>query len=223
MEVVTINGAKRDETGKAANKIARSEGRIPAVLYGGSDNVSLSVTYNDIRNLIYTPDFKMAEVDVDGAKRKCIVKDIQFHPVTESIVHIDFMELSDDRPVKIEVPVRFSGVSPGVKGGGILVQQLRRIEIKALPSDLVNEVNIDISELELGYSVKVRDIDSLENIEVINDPAISVASVEVPRALKSIESETDEEEGEGAEGEGAEGEGAETEGGSVNDAAPTEK
>jgi large subunit ribosomal protein L25 len=140
----------------------------------------------DVKDLIYTPDFKVAEIEIDGKSFRAIVKDIQFHPVTDAIMHLDFLQLEEGRAVKVEVPIRFKGVSPGVKGGGKLIQRLRRLKIKTKPENLVTEMRVDISKLELNESIRVRDVDQkLETIEILNSPGVPIASVETPRALRS--------------------------------------
>ncbi len=186
MEVVAISGQMRTDLGKTATKAVRKEGRIPCVLYGGGEMIHFSVLEKEVRDLIYTPDFKVAEVKVDGQAYRCSVKDIQWHPVTDKIVHLVFLRLTQGVPVRVEVPLRFKGVSPGVKNGGKLIQKLRRVKIKTTPEHLITEMLLDISALELGQSIRVRDIDlTLDNIEVMNSPGVPVASVEVPRALRS--------------------------------------
>jgi len=183
METVSVKCENRDATLKASS--VRKENKIPAVLYGGDINESFSTTLNEVKGLIYTPDFKIAELDIDGTSRRAIVKSVQYHPVTDAIQHIDFLAIEDGRKVKVQVPVRFKGVSPGVKSGGKLLQSMRKVKIKVDPKNLVNELYIDISNLELGSSVKVKDIELNENIEVMVNENIPVAIVEVPRALKS--------------------------------------
>jgi len=192
MEVVKFNGEKR---GDLANvKLVREAGRIPAVIYGPDTLDHFSVTLNDIKKLIYTPAFKIGELDINGQSHKCIVKDIQWHPVTDEIRHIDFLALKDGVKVKVEIPVKFKGVSPGVKAGGSLMQTMRRVKVKLDPKDMIDEVFIDISDLKLGDAVRVRDIDLPENIELMVDSAIPIATVEVPRALRSAEAKKEVEE-----------------------------
>lgn len=198
MEVIAFNAEKRDLAVKA--KTTRKEGKIPAVLYGVGVQEHFSVLHNDVKKLIYTPDFKVGELSVDGAKHKCIVRDIQWHPVTDEISHIDFLALKDGQKVKVEIPVKFKGVSPGVKEGGALVQTMRRVKVKLDPKNLVDELLVDISELELGSAVRVRDMEIPEGIEVLVNEAVPLATVEIPRALKSAEAEAA-----GAEAEAAEG------------------
>jgi len=207
MDIVNVPAVKRTGLGKAETKRFRKTGVIPAVIYGGKENVHCGVKKNDIKSVIYTPEFKLAEVDLDGAKHKCLIKAIQFHPVTDEIMHIDLLQLVDKQPLKAEVPVVCVGVSLGQKEGGKLQQNLRRIKIKTTPENLVNQLTVNIESLELGSAVRVKDIDAVEGIEIMNPEATPVAIVEVPRALKSITAE--EEAAEAAEAAAAEaGEGA---------------
>lgn len=185
MTTIEIQGNKRAETGKKGTNKDRKEGLIPAVLYGGNEVVHFNVKPAAVKHLIYTPDFKLAELDVDGTKSKAILKSIQFHPITDEVIHIDFLRLLDKTPIKVDVPLRFKGVSPGVKVGGKLIQQLRKIKIKTTPEHLVDELKADISKLDLGQSLRVRDIIVPQGIEIINNPATPVALIEIPRALKA--------------------------------------
>ena len=216
METVAIKAAPREETGRKGMKRVRNEGLIPAVLYGTSEAQSVTVQFNELRHVIYTPDFKLVDLDVDGNTTQCIVKDVQFHPVTEEILHVDFLELAPGRAVKVEVPVTFEGTAAGVRAGGKLVKKMRRIKIMTTPEHMVDELVFDVSELTLGNSIRVKDAQVGEGIEILNSPNIPVASVEIPRALKGADEE--EAELEGAEGE----EGAATEGGEGGGDAPAE-
>ncbi|MCB0558197.1 MAG: 50S ribosomal protein L25 [Lewinellaceae bacterium] len=209
MEVVAISGQLRTDLGKKATKAVRNGGMIPCVLYGGDEIIHFSTNLKGVRDLIYTPNFKVAEVAIDGQVYKCFIKDIQWHPVTDEIVHLDFLRLIEGVPVKVEVPLRFNGVSPGVKNGGKLIQKLRRVKIRTTPEHLIGELNVDISKLLLNQSIRVRDIErGRDNIDVLNSPGVPVASVEVPRALRSATAAAEkagegEEEEEGASEEGA--------------------
>ncbi|MEM1122710.1 MAG: 50S ribosomal protein L25 [Bacteroidota bacterium] len=196
MQTVKVAGNVRPAVGKKATKAVRNEGRIPCVIYGDAENVHFSTTHNDVKGLIYTPDFKVAEIEVDGATHKCILKDAQFHPVKETVLHIDFLKLEDGKTVLLEVPVRFKGTSPGVKLGGALQQSLRRVKIRTTPENMVDELYGDISSLELGQAIRVRDLELPDGVVVANSPAIPVATVVVPRALR----------GKGAPGEEGEAE-----------------
>jgi len=203
METIAFTGQPRETLGKKSTRAIRAQGNIPCVAYGGEDAVHFTVTPNDVKDLIYTPDFKLAEVTVDGNSFRAFVKDIQFHPVTDDIEHIDFLRLTEGRPVKVDVPIRFKGISPGVKNGGKLLQRLRRVRIKTKPEHLINEMLVDISKLKINQSIRIRDIDQkLETIEILNSPGVPVASVVTPRALRSATAAA-EKEAEGEEGEEA--------------------
>lgn len=192
MQVVTFSGSKRENTGKKPNAQLRKEGLVPAVLYGQGVNETFSLKPKDIKPLVYTPDFKVAKLELDGSTYDCFIKDIQFHPVTDEILHVDFLSLSEGVPVNVKVPLRTYGVSPGVKGGGKLIQQIRKIDVRTTPDKLVDHVSVDITGLELGESVRVRDVDAIEGVEILNIPATPVAIVEVPRALRSASAEGEE-------------------------------
>lgn len=185
METLKVEGTKRAEIGTKSAKLARKEGQVPCVMYGQGDTIHFSVTPKSVKGLIYTPDFKLAELDIEGDVHKAILKDIQFHPVTDEIVHMDFLKLTKGVPVKVNIPLRTKGVSEGVKGGGKLIQQVRTILVKTMPEDIVSELYVDISSLQLGQSARVKDVEVTDKMEVMNPPATPVVAVEVPRALRS--------------------------------------
>jgi len=196
MEVVPVKGQPRTDTGKKAAKEIRKNGLIPAVMYGKDDLVHFSVALNDIRPLIYSdlrmgiePNyvfrFKVAEVELEGKTYRSIIKDYQMHPLTDDIEHIDFLTMTEGHPIKVEVPLRFRGNSPGVKAGGRLIIKLRRVKIKAAPENLIDELIVDISKMELDDSIRVRDVEPSGDIEILNSPGVPIATIEVPRALRS--------------------------------------
>jgi len=189
MKTVTVNGVARKGLGKKGAAGVRREERIPCVLYGGDEVIHFSTTLGDLRGLIYTPDFKMAEVVVDGKKHKAILKDVQFNPVNDTVAHADFLRLIDGHPIKVDLPIRFSGVSPGVKSGGKLIQQLRKARVKTKPEYLVDKLSVDISGLELGQSLRIRDLKVKEGMEILMSPNVPVAMVDIPRALRGTEPE----------------------------------
>ena len=127
----------------------------------------------------------MAEITVNGETYNAILKSAQFHPVSEAILHIDFLILTPGRPFKVEIPLRVVGQSPGVKGGGKLLQSIRKIKVKVLPENLVSELSLDISKLELGQSARVRDIIPVTGVEIMMSPSIPTVSIEIPRALRA--------------------------------------
>ena len=184
MQVVQVTTQDRTDLGKKATKALRQSGSIPAVVYSKDGVTHFSTTHGAVKKLIYTPDFKMAELQLAGGAKKALIKDIDFHPVTEAIMHIDFIELIPNHPVKASIPVKFKGVSPGVKAGGKLISGLRTVKVKATPETLVDELFVDISSLELSEAVRVKDLEVPEGLSVEVDPAIPIAIVEVPRALK---------------------------------------
>ena len=185
MNTIAINGNKRNEVGKKASKAVRSSEGIPCVLYGKNGTTHFTTQEAEVRHLVFTPEFKVAELNVDGAKSKAILKDIQFHPVKDTITHIDFLELTEGNPVKVEIPLKTKGSSPGVKVGGKLIQSVRKIKVKTVPEKLVGELFVDISGLELGQSLRVKDIIAQDGIEVMQNGSIPVVSIEIPRALRS--------------------------------------
>lgn len=214
MEFVNVQGEIRELARKKGAKAVRNKGRIPCVLYGSGESIHFSVEPLSLRDVIYTPDFKLVELEVGGEKIKCILKTAQFNPVTDVIEHVDFLRLTDGKKVKIEIPVKFQGIAPGLKSGGALIQKLRRVKIEAIPEHLIDELELDISELELGQSIRIRDIKKYEGVEILNNEGIPIASIEVPRLLKTIEEEEAEAAAAEAEAAAAEGEeGAEGEGG----------
>ena len=192
MESVAISGTARAEINKKSTKAARRAGLVPCVIYGGEKVVHFTSDAKSFKPLVYTGAFKLADITVDGSTHKCILKDLQFHPVTEELMHLDFIELVDGHPVKVEIPVQFKGAAPGVKTGGKLIQKVRKIKVKTTPDKLVDALFADISNLQLSQSVRVRDVELVEGMELMNPPGIPVASVEVPRALRSAASKAGE-------------------------------
>jgi large subunit ribosomal protein L25 len=188
MKSIAISGSLRENVGKRDAKELRYEGKVPAVLYGGKNQLHFSVVASDLRDLIYTPDVNFVDLDVAGSKAKAIVQDIQFHPLTEKIVHIDFLELNDKKPVIMQVPVKLTGTSPGVKVGGKLVQKLRSLRVKALPQDLPQFVEVSLAALEVGKSVRVGEL-KFNKFEISNNPEDTIVSVTMSRALKQAEQE----------------------------------
>lgn len=212
MEIVAVSGKLRTEVGKKASTKIRKEGRIPCVMYDAEQVVHFTADFKDVKKLIYTPAFKLAELEVDGKQYKCLIKEYQMHPVTDEIIHIDFLHLVEGNPVKIEVPIQFTGTSPGVKSGGKLQRLVRRVKIKVYPNYIIDKVVLDISSLKMGQSIRIRDIEALEGVEILTSPGVPVAIVDVPRAMRSAQTaaakagDTGLEEEEVEEGEEAEAE-----------------
>lgn len=187
MNVITLNADNRAVDGSVSANSLRKEGKVPGVLYGTDQNVHFSLAKMDLRKIIYTPNFNLVDLVVDGATYRCILKDYQMHPVTDELEHVDLLALQNGRTFKVEIPVRFTGTSVGVKAGGTIVQKVRKVKIKTTPEKLVDVFEVDITDLDLGQSVRIRDMVVGEGIEVMNPPAIPMATIEIPRALKSAQ------------------------------------
>ena len=210
MKTIEIIGYKRANLGKSESKKIRDEGNVPCVVYGGKNQTHFHSPMILFRDLVYSPGANFVQLNIEGEIINAILQDIQFHPVSEIILHADFLELNDNKKIKMEIPVKFLGNAPGVLQGGKILTRIRKLSILAYPKNMPEFIEIDISHLELGKSVKVEEI-LKEQYEILNSPLVSVVSVNIPRV--KIEVEEEEEEGEGEEGtEGAEGvEGAEGE------------
>jgi len=203
MKTLEIIGFKRANLGKSDSKRLRADSQVPCVLYGGKEQVHFYAPMILFREIVYTPEAAFVKLNIEGEIYSGILQDIQFHPVSEIILHADFLEISDDKLIKMEIPFKFNGVAPGIMQGGKLMVKLRRASIKALPANMPEVINLDVSGLDLGKSLKISSIEE-KDFEVLNSSRITVVSVNVPRAI--IEEEEEEEEVEGEEGEeGAEG------------------
>jgi large subunit ribosomal protein L25 len=185
MQSFKLTATARETVGKAASKVVRHNDAIPCVMYGGIDPLHFTTTWHDVRHLIFTPDFQTVEVTVGDATHTAIVKNVQFHPVSEKMLHIDFLKLVPGTPIKVILPLRLRGSSPGVKLGGKLMQSIRKVSVKCLPETLVDQLTLDISKLDLGQSARVRDIDAVSGIEITMAPAIPVVMIEIPRAMRA--------------------------------------
>jgi large subunit ribosomal protein L25 len=188
MKSFAIAGTPRTDLGTKFAKNVRREGLVPCVIYGGDEVKHFTAPTSAFKDLVYTPDFHVVEIDIDGKVTRCILKDIQFHPVTDEIQHVDFLQLVEGKTLKANIPIRFKGIAPGTKAGGKLIQKLRVVKVKTTPEKLVDQVFVDVSGVELGQSVKVKDIKLGEDMELLTSPGIPIASVEIPRALRSAQS-----------------------------------
>lgn len=200
MKKVSLSGSLREGVGKKDAKYVRAAGRVPAVLYGGEKQVSFSVNTIEMEKLVFTPNVYIFEITVDGNTYQAIMKDLQFHPVNDKILHVDFLQLIKDRPVKMELPVRITGSSLGVRNGGRLGVNFRRIKVNGVPENFPNEIELDITKLRIGQSLRVKDL-KMEGITVLHDPEAVVVSVS--RARGSIDEAEEGEEESGEEGEAA--------------------
>ena len=188
MKSIAISGSLRENVGKRDAKELRYQGQVPAVLYGGATQTHFSVSASDLKPVIYTPVVQFIDLDIAGVASQAIIKDLQFHPLTDEILHADFLLLDENKEVTIEVPVLLTGTSPGVKMGGKLVQKLRKLRIKALPKNHLDTIEVSIEGLEVGNSVRVRDI-SFEGLTITNTPEDTILSITTSRALRQAEQE----------------------------------
>ncbi|MDD3004663.1 50S ribosomal protein L25/general stress protein Ctc [Flavobacterium sp.] len=181
MKSITINGSERESVGKVATKALRNAGMVPCVLYGGKEPVHFSAEEKAFKNLVYTPNAHTVAIELGAKKFNAILQDIQVHPVSDKILHIDFYELHDDKEVTMEVPVKITGVSPGVLLGGVLRLNQRRLKVKALPKNLPDFVEANISELEMGNKLYVTKLVT-DNFKLLHPDNTVVAQVRISRA-----------------------------------------
>ncbi|HZG23994.1 MAG TPA: 50S ribosomal protein L25 [Chitinophagaceae bacterium] len=190
MKTITIDGQLRTENGKQATRLLRSEDKVPGVIYGGTKEVNFSAPASAFKSLVYTPEFQLTEVNVDGQSYRCILKDLQFDKVTDQLLHVDLLELVEDKKVTATLPLKLKGIPVGVKGGGKLITKMKSLKIKTLPKYLRENIEVDISALELNGNIRVQDVVA-ENYEILNSPRIPIASVVLTRQLKQEEATTD--------------------------------
>jgi len=188
MKSIAISGSPRENVGKRDAKELRYEGKVPAVLYGGKNQLHFSVSASDLKSLVYTPEVSFVALEVAGVKAQAIIQDVHFHPLTDLPLHVDFLELDEKKPVVMQIPVKLTGTSPGVKTGGKLVQKLRKLRVKALPKDMPQYVEVSIEKLDVGKSVAVGELE-FDKFKVTNNADDTIVSVTMSRALKQAETE----------------------------------
>jgi large subunit ribosomal protein L25 len=186
MKTITIEGQLRTGTGKKAARQIRSQEMVPGVIYGGAREINFYAPAKAFKPLVYTGEFQFAEVKVDGNTHRCILKDLQFDKVSDALNHVDLLELVEEKKVIANLPLKFTGAAAGVKSGGKLVLKMKSIKVKTLPKYLKENIEVDITDLELNGNIRVQDIKA-DNMEVLNPPRISVASVVLTRQLKQEE------------------------------------
>ncbi|WP_420318664.1 50S ribosomal protein L25/general stress protein Ctc [Ekhidna sp.] len=206
MKTVEIIGYKRANLGKTEAKRLREEGMVPCVVYGGDHQIHFYAPMILFRDLVYTDEAHFALLTIEGEPEpfEAIIQDVQFHPVSEIIMHADFLQLFRGTPIKMNIPVHPVGIAPGIQQGGKLIRKVKYLQIKALPKNMPEYIEVDVSKLGLGKSIKVGELEVGE-YEILNSPLVTLAGIEVPRALKGKDTEEEEEELEGEEG--VEGEG----------------
>jgi large subunit ribosomal protein L25 len=199
MKTLAISVKQRENVGKTSTRALRNQGKVPCVLYGGEKQVAFHAHENDFRKLVYTPDVFIVELDIEGSKVKAIMQDIQFHPVTDKILHIDFLEITDDKAITVSIPVILNGLAIGVRDGGNLMFRRRKIITRGLTANLPNAIEINIEDVKIGQFIYIKDL-NVEGCEFLAPDSSVVVGVKMSRGAV----ETDEEE-EGEEGESAEG------------------
>lgn len=191
MKEFNLKGTKRTATGKKASRELRNEGSIPCVLYGGKKDsegkvvaTEFAVTFEAVRKLVYTPDIFTVNLEIDGVATKAVMREIQFHPVKDNILHIDFYEITEGQPITMEVPVVYQGHAKGVREGGALRSLIRRLKVVGMYQDIPEFLPIDVTELGIGKSIKVGDL-SYDKLEIITPKQALVCSVRTTRAAQS--------------------------------------
>jgi large subunit ribosomal protein L25 len=203
MKTVSLSGSSRKSVGKKGATELRNQDRIPAVLYGGKEQVHFSISENEAKKLIFTPNVYLIDLEVNGKKVKAIIQETQIHPVTDRILHIDFFEVNESNPFKVKLPVTLSGFSRGVRNGGRLRQNFRKLHVMGLVGDMPDDINIDITPLRIGHKKRVSDL-AISGLKFLDPSNAVVVGVQTARAAV----EDEEEEGtEGAEGAEASAEG----------------
>ena len=183
MKTFELKGTVRTDLGKKATKAERVVDNIPAVLYGGKENVHFTTTVSEVRKLVYSPEVFVVNLDIDGKKTKAIMKALQFHPVIDKVLHIDFLQLTEDKPVIVELPVKLEGLAEGVKAGGKLALEMRKLKVKGLYTQIPENIVIDVTELGLGKSIQVAKV-SVDKLEILNAKNAVVAQVKLTRAAR---------------------------------------
>ncbi|NDV45761.1 50S ribosomal protein L25/general stress protein Ctc [Paludibacter sp. 221] len=183
MKTFELNGKVREDLGKKATKAVRSEEAVPCVLYGGEKNTHFTATNSDLRKLVYSPEVYLVELNIDGKKSEAIMKDLQFHPVTDKILHIDFLQVNDKKPVVVEIPVKLSGLAEGVKAGGKMSLEMRKLKVRGIYTQIPESITLDVTSLGLGKSIQVGSV-SVDKLEILNAKNAVVAQVKLTRAAR---------------------------------------
>jgi len=188
MQTFQLEGKVREKVGRRSSMDARADEMIPCVLYGDGENIHFEVAKAAVKSLIFTPNVYQVHITINGATHNSLMREIQFHRVTDEVLHIDFLKLDPAKKVTCVVPLKTKGQSVGVRAGGKLVQRVRKVSIKALPKDLVDKIEVDISDLDINKTIRLSDI-SIANVEVLGSKSIPLVTVASPRALRAAETE----------------------------------
>jgi len=186
MKTITIEGQIRTEFGKKATRQLRLEEKVPAVIYGGAKEINFAAPATAFKNIVYTPQFMVVLAKIDGKEYRCVLKDLQFDKVSDDLIHVDFLELVEDKKVIVTLPLKFTGAPVGVKAGGKLVIKIKSLKVKLLPKHLRENIELDITNLQLNENVRVQDVKA-DDMEIMNSPRIPIASITMTRQLKQEE------------------------------------
>ncbi len=181
MKTVSLSGSLRANVGKVDATAVRAKGHVPCVIYGAGEQIHFSTDIRNFKNIIFTPDTNLVEIDVDGKKYTTILQEAQYHKINDKLIHADFLAVSADKPVSVQLPVKAVGQAEGVKAGGKLIVKMRKLKVKGLISKLPESINLNIDKLAIGKSISVGDI-NIDGITVLHPKNISVISVETTRA-----------------------------------------
>lgn len=191
MKEINVKGTVRTELGKKAAREIRKTGAVPCNLYGEAKNekgepvaLSFTATNEELRNLIYSPDIYSVNLDIDGKTYKAILKEIQFHPVKDNVLHVDFYEITDSKPIVMEVPIKLNGLAEGVKAGGRLAASVRKLKVKAVYTNIPERLNIDVTNLALGKTIKAGEL-NFEGLELITSKEVVVCQVKMTRGARA--------------------------------------
>ena len=189
MKTITIEGQLRTEHGKSATRLLRSQELVPGVIYGGAQEINFAAPAKAFKGLVYTPNFQLAEVTVEGKTYRCILKDLQFDKVSDALIHVDLLELVEDKKVIATIPLKFTGAAVGVKEGGRLILKMKALKVKTYPRYLKEQIEVAVDDLQIGENIRVEDV-KVDNYEILNSPRIPIASVVTTRQLRQEEATT---------------------------------
>ncbi|MCI4666770.1 MAG: 50S ribosomal protein L25 [Bacteroidia bacterium] len=184
MKTIDLKVQKREGTGKRTAKDLRKAGRVPGVIYHNAEATNISVDIQDVRPVLYTEDTYLVNLDVEGEQVQAIVRQADFHPVTDILTHVEFLRVTDEKPVSLTLPIKLTGTAAGVIKGGKMAVKLRRLKVKGIISKLPERVEVDVTPLDLGESIKVMDA-KIDGINVLTAQSAAIATVIIPRALRS--------------------------------------
>jgi large subunit ribosomal protein L25 len=186
MKTVELKGARRSVTGKSAMKKIRRAGNVPAVIYGQGEPTPVEVGFQALHKVLHSADTYVVNLDIDGKITSAIVREAQFHPVNDNVLHVDFLRVTENEPVEVELPIQLVGTAKGVLAGGRLVPMLRKLKVRGIVTQLPDKVEIDISALELGKTIRVGEV-QLEGLTITSPASSGIAIIEIPRAVKTAE------------------------------------